>query len=191
MLNAGEQGSVAGFRLESDEVDPPAYSRRSPGLANTNPPNFLTSPGQVGFTPDGLNLVITTKASGSMIDLFSVEPDGTLSVHPAANASPTPVPFAFAFTPSRRLAVGEAATSTLSTYVVQSDGTLNGSKSLSDGQMALCWVQRAGGFYYVANTASNTISAFRIDRKDSRPSSETTESLQQPRPGRSTGIAST
>jgi 6-phosphogluconolactonase (cycloisomerase 2 family) len=29
--------------------------------------------------------------------------------------------------------------------------------------MALCWIVEARGFYYVSNTASNTVSSFRID----------------------------
>ncbi len=165
VLNAGERGSVVGFRLEWDGLHPLADSRRFLGLSNTNPPNFLTSPGQVGFTPDGHQLAVTTKASGSMIDVFAVGPDGLLSTSPTTNASATPVPFAFTFTPSGRLAVGEAVASSLSTYIVQSDGALAAPKSLSDGQMALCWIQRAGDFYYVSNTASNTISAFRVDRE--------------------------
>lgn len=165
VLNAGEQGSVVGFRLDSGGLHAIADSRRGLGLANSVPPNFLTSPGQVGFTPDGRQLVVTTKASGSRIDVFAVGLGGLLSASPVANASATPVPFAFTFTPTGRLAVGEAATSSLSTYIVQSAGTLAAPESLSDGQMALCWIQRAGEFYYVANTASNTISGFRIDRE--------------------------
>ncbi len=162
VLNAGGSGTVQGFRIGGPGLRPLPGSTRTLGLANGNPPNFLTSPGQVGFTPDGSHLIVTTKASGSLIDVFGVAPDGRLSATPVQNPSATPVPFAFTFTPSGRLAVGEAATSTLTTYLVGSDGTLSNAQSQSDGQAALCWIQRVGDYYYVANTASNDLSGYRI-----------------------------
>src|SRR5204862_7600445 len=101
------------------------------------PPFSLTSPGQVGFTPDGKQLIVTTKASGSLIDVFAVEHDGTLSAAPVANPSATPVPFAFTFAHGR-LVMGEAGASSLTTYDVGSNGTLSDPKSQGDGQAALC-----------------------------------------------------
>src|SRR5215204_2943067 len=68
-------------------------------VLNTDPPNFLTSPGQVGFTPDGKKLLVTTKASKSTIEIFHVQSDGRLSRTPVSNPSATPVPFAFTFDP--------------------------------------------------------------------------------------------
>jgi 6-phosphogluconolactonase (cycloisomerase 2 family) len=162
VLNSGGSGTVQGFRIAGDKLQPIQGSARDLGLANKTPPNFLTAPGQVGFTPDGRHLLVTTKASGSAIDAFSVAPDGRLSAHPVQNASATPVPFAFTFTPDGRLADGEAATSSLTTYAVQADGTLTDAKTASDGQTALCWVQRVGAYYYVSNTGSNTVSAFTV-----------------------------
>ena len=169
VLNSGGTGIVQGFRVRGTHLRPIRGSARSLGLANTNPPNFLTSPGQVGFTPGGGKLIVTTKASGSHIVVFRVRRDGRLSSTPAVNNSATPVPFAFTFTPTRRLASGEAGTSNLTTYVINRDGTLADPKTLSDGQMALCWIVRAGGFYYVTNTASNTISGFTVGT-DGQPS---------------------
>src|SRR5207248_4902462 len=122
---------------------------------------FLTSPGQVGFTPDGRKLIVTTKASISTIDVFDVGPDGLLSAAPVANPSATPVPFAFTFG-AGRLVAGEAGASSVTTYRIESDSTLSDPRSQSDGQVALCWIQRLRGIYYVSNTGSNTISGFRI-----------------------------
>ena len=162
VLNSGGTGIVQGFRIAGPVLVPIPHSARSLGLANSDPPFFLTSPGQVGFTPDGGQLIVTTKASTSTIDVFRVGPDGRLSSTPVANASATPVPFAFTFTPSGRLAAGEAGASSVTTYVVGADGTLADPKSQSDGQAALCWIQRVGSYYYVSNTGSNTISSFTI-----------------------------
>ena len=35
-------------------------------------------------------------------------------------------------------------------------------KSASDGQVALCWIERVGDVFFVSNTGSNTISSFRL-----------------------------
>jgi 6-phosphogluconolactonase (cycloisomerase 2 family) len=160
---------VQGFWIGHRGLHAIPDSARSLGLANTNPPDFLMSPGQVGFTPNGRQLIVTTKASGSNIDVFQVERNGLLSAAPVRNASATPVPFAFTFTPNDRLAMGEAATSSITTYELGRDGTVSGAKSQSDGQTALCWIERVGPFYYVSNTGSNTLSGFRISR-DGQPS---------------------
>jgi hypothetical protein len=169
VLNAGGAGIVQGFRIEGDGLTPIAGSARSLGLANADPPNFLTSPGQVGFTPNGKKLIVTTKASGSTIDVFDVGHDGLVSAAPVVNPSATPVPFAFTFGAGGRLVMGEAGTSSVTTYRIEHDGTLTGAQSQSDGEAALCWIERVGPFYYVANTGSNTLSGYRIGG-DGRPS---------------------
>ena len=163
VLNAGGTGIVQGFVVRGNDLEPLPGSARSLGLANTSPPDFLRSPGQVGFTPDGRKLIVTTKASRSSIDVFDVGRDGRLSTTAVVNTSATPVPFAFTFDPRGRLVSGEAATSSVTTYTIGADGTLSNAQSLSDNQVALCWIQRVGDFYYVANTASNTLSGYRID----------------------------
>jgi 6-phosphogluconolactonase (cycloisomerase 2 family) len=168
VLNSGGTGIVQGFRVDRDGLEPIAGSARSLGLGNTDPPDFLTAPGQVGFTPDGRQLIVTTKASGSTIDVFQVRRDGTLSTAPVVNPSATPVPFAFTFSPSGQLVSGEAGASSVTTYRVESDGTLADPKSQSDGQVALCWILSVHGYYYVSNTGSNTLSSYRI-RADGQP----------------------
>ena len=163
VLNAGGSGIVQGFRIDGHQLHAIPDSARTLGLANTDPPFFLNSPGQVGFTPDGRQLIVTTKGSGSTIDVFAVLANGRLSTTPVRNGSATPVPFAFTFAPgSQRLVDGEAGVSAVSTYAVGADGTLSDPQSLSDGQAALCWITRVGGFYDVSNTGSNTISGYTI-----------------------------
>ena len=162
VLNSGGTGIVSGFWLRGSRLVPIAGSARSLGLANGDPPNFLTSPGQVGFTPDGTQLLVTTKASTSSVDVFQVGSDGRLSATPVANPSATPVPFAFTFG-SGRLVDGEAATSSVTTYVLGSGGTLSDPRSASDGGTALCWILRIGDVYFVSNTGSNTLSSFTVD----------------------------
>jgi 6-phosphogluconolactonase (cycloisomerase 2 family) len=163
VLNAGGLGVVQGFRIDGHQLHRIPGSARTLGLANTDPPFFLNSPGQVGFTPGGEQLIVTTKGSGSTIDVFGVSANGRLSPTPVRNAAATPVPFAFTFEPSsQRLVDGEAGISAVSTYVVGSDGALSDPHSLSDGQAALCWITRVRGYYYVSNTGSNDVSGYTI-----------------------------
>lgn len=163
VLNSGGSGVLQGFRITGDAIRPIPGSRRSLGLANTNPPGFLTAPGQVGFSPDGDQLLVTTKASQSTIDVFAVRANGRLSDAPVANPSATPVPFAFTFDSARRLVSGEAGASSVTTYRLSSDGALVNPQSLTDNQAALCWITRVRGFYYVSNTGSNNVSGYGID----------------------------
>jgi 6-phosphogluconolactonase (cycloisomerase 2 family) len=163
LLNAGNEGRLQGFEIRGEHLRPLEGSSRSLGLANTDPPNFLTSPGQVGFTPDGRKLLVTTKASRSTIDVYRVRQDGRLSQNPVVNSSATPVPFAFTFDRFGRLVSGEAGTSSVTTYTIEGDGSLTNAQSLSDNQAALCWIVPARAFFYVSNTASNTLSGYRIN----------------------------
>jgi 6-phosphogluconolactonase (cycloisomerase 2 family) len=163
VLDAGGPGGIEGYRLVADRLWPIAGSHRSLHLTNTNPPAFLQSPGQVGFTPDGSQLIVTTKASNSDIDVFTVARDGRLSAHPVINPSATPVPFAFSFDPTGRLVVAEAAASDVSTYRLHNDGTLTTLGSTPDGQAALCWITRARGHDYVSNAGSANLSEYTVN----------------------------
>ena len=108
------------------------------------------------------NLLYVLNAGGAgILQGFRI---GRLSDTPVLNPSATPAPFAFTFDPaSQRLVSGEAGISAVSTYAVGSDGTLSDPHSLSDAQVALCWITRVRGFYYVSNTGSNTLSGYTID----------------------------
>jgi 6-phosphogluconolactonase (cycloisomerase 2 family) len=161
-LDAGGDGAVSGFRIAGGRLHAINGSTRSLGLGNDNPPFFLDSPGQVGLTPDGHDLVVTTKSHGT-IDVFPVRPNGRLAdgVH---NASPDPVPFAFDFDASGRLVVSSAGTSAVTTYEVAPSGALERiSGPVPDTQQAGCWIVGVpGGFFYIGNTASASLSTFQV-----------------------------
>ncbi len=162
VLDAGGAGSVQGYTLAAGTLRPLPGSNRSLGLANTDPPNFLQAPGQVGFTPDGSRLIVTTKQSGSDIDVFSVGFAGLVSLHPVANVSATPVPFSFVFDPAGHLVVTEAGSSDLSVYSLNADDTVTALGSVTDGQAALCWITEVGSSFYGSNAGSATVSAFQV-----------------------------
>ncbi|MBV9355173.1 MAG: hypothetical protein JO023_06545 [Chloroflexi bacterium] len=164
VLNAEGAGSVSGYRVDRDGLSPIPGSVRSLGLTPvTGPTQFVNTPGQVSFTPDGEELLVTTKANGSHIDAFQVRPDGRLSTAPVVTTSTTPVPFGVQFNRDLQLVVAEAGGNALSTYRIGAAGVLSPLGSLTDGQLALCWVEKAEGFFYVANPGSGTLSGYRID----------------------------
>src|SRR4029077_9474496 len=134
------------------------------GLANTNPPGFLQSPGQVGFSPDGSRLVITLKGNaGGAVDVFNVSDDGQLSTAPTATAVGG-VAFAFVFDSEGRLVIVNAAFGNVSTFNVNSNGSLLlVSAGASSGQLGACWVAEADGNFYTGNTGSANLSQFAID----------------------------
>jgi hypothetical protein len=161
VLNAGGQGSVSGFRLAGGKLHPIEGSTRSLGLPNGNPPPFLASPAQVGFTPDGEHLIVTTKTN-STVDVFSVNPDGRLSAAPVKNSA-APVPFAWVFDSAGRIVLNFAGNSSLQTLTVNEDNTITPvSAPVSDSQGGLCWVTPAGGYLYTSNTGSGNVSQFQV-----------------------------
>ena len=163
VLDAGRSGTVTGYRIFGDHLIPLPGSSRTLGLSNTTPPFFLSSPGQIGFSPNGADLIVTTKGSTSSLDVFTVNAAGLPSATPTVTADPGNSPFSFTFSPSGQLVTAEAGHSTVHTYALGSGGSLTSlSASVPDGQAALCWITKDGGYYYVANVGSNNLSAYSV-----------------------------
>ncbi|WP_406452784.1 lactonase family protein [Streptomyces sp. NBC_01622] len=164
VMNAGGTGSVQGFRLTAAGLAPLSDAHRSLGLDNKKVPLFSSSPGQVAFTPGGRELVVTTK-SANTVEVFPVARDGRPARRAVVNDSAGAVPFAISFDKAGRMLVAEAKDSTVSTYKVRADGTLKPvQKSLPNGQDTLCWLERAGDFFYGGNTGNSTVTGYRADR---------------------------
>jgi len=166
VLDAGGAGFVSGYRVEGGgRLEPIAGSTRTLGLANATPPFFLSSPAQVGFTPDGEHLIVTTKTNGT-VDVFSIGDDGRPSAVPVKNPverPATPVPFAWVFDQAGRMVLSFAGSSSLETFTVNPDNTITPvSAPVSDTQAALCWVTSAAGYEYTSNTGSGDVSEYRI-----------------------------
>ena len=163
VLDGGFAGYVQGYRIQAGRLHPITGSLRSLGLGNGNPPAFLQSPAQVGFTPDGSKLVITMKGNGGgSVYVYGVSADGRLSASPAITAVGGNA-FAFVFDSAGRLVIVNAAFGNLSTYTVNANGSLTlVSAGASDGQTAACWVTAANGNYYAANAGSGSLSQYTI-----------------------------
>jgi 6-phosphogluconolactonase (cycloisomerase 2 family) len=163
VLNALNGGSVRGYRVLGGRLFPIHGSKRRLHLDPTASPQFVNTPGQVGFSPDGSQLIVTTKANGNDVDVFGVRPGGTLTASPVVNSEPGTVPFAFTFDPAGDLVISEAGPSALATFALHSDGTLTQIDVVGTGQSATCWVTAVGERLFTSNTGSGNVSRFASD----------------------------
>ena len=160
VLNALAGGNVQGFKVIGGFLAPLPGSRRPLGLDPAETPQFTSTPGQVAFTPDGSQLVVTTKNNGNDIDVFGVGFGGRLSARPVVNAEAGTVPFAISFDQSGHLVIAEAGTNALATFVLSSRGTARLLNEAGTGQAATCWVTPAGPYLFASNAGSANVSGF-------------------------------
>ena len=116
VLNAGQGGSIRGFVLAGGTLYPNPGARRALSLPQATPGSgeqFTHTPAQIGFTPDGSRLVITTKAAGQSVEVFTAH---TLAPVPVTTSLPGAVPFGFTFDPAGRLLVSEAGPNALASF---------------------------------------------------------------------------
>ncbi len=90
VLNAENGGSIQGYFVLGGHLLPIPTLHRSLGLATENPgepEQFTHTPGEVALSPDGSNLIVTTKAAGQSVEVFKVSPFG-LSPKPVVTPGP-------------------------------------------------------------------------------------------------------
>jgi len=161
VLNALGGGSVQGFRVVGGGfLARIPGSGRSLGLDPNATPQFTNTPGQVAFSPDGTQLIVTTKANGNDIDVFGVRFDGTLSAAPVVNSEPGTVPFAISFDTSGHLVIAEAGPNAVATFALSRGGTVSLLSAVATGQAATCWVTPAGSFLFASNAGGASESGF-------------------------------
>jgi YD repeat-containing protein len=163
VLSALNGGSVRGYRVFAGRLFPIYGSKRLLHLDPTATPQFVNTPGQVAFSPDGSQLIVTTKANGNDVDVFGVRPGGALTSSPVVNSEPGTVPFAVTFDPAGDLVIAEAGPSALATFALQSDGTITQLDAVATGQSATCWVTADGGQLFTSNTGSGNVTRFTSD----------------------------
>ena len=86
VLNALGGGSLYGYRIDGDQLAHIPGSYRALGLGTTAGSQFTATPGQVAFTSDGSQLLVTTKATGNDVDVFAVGATGGFPPSPTVNA---------------------------------------------------------------------------------------------------------
>ena len=161
VLNAREGGSLQGYRRIAGKLRRIHAWRRDLGIDPTKAPEFTHTPGQVAFTPDGSKLLVTTKASGNSINVYSVGRFGGLSADPVVNVDAGAIPFGVTFDAQGHLVVAEAGANAVATFIVNRNGTLTLVSRTPTGQAATCWVVRAGATLYASNAISGSLSSFR------------------------------
>jgi DNA-binding beta-propeller fold protein YncE len=114
----------------------------------------------VAFTPDGSQLVVTTKDNGNDIDVFGVGFGGQLSAAPTVNSEPGTVPFAISFDVYGHLVIAEAGTNALATFALAAGGTVSLIDEAPTGASATCWVAPAGPFLFASNAGSASESGY-------------------------------
>jgi 6-phosphogluconolactonase (cycloisomerase 2 family) len=122
---------------------------------------------QVGISPHGDYLVVTEKATNTIVS-WSIGNDGLLSNRTLTGSS-SPTPFGFSFDNRGTLIVSEAVggmpgASVLSSYVAATGGWSVVSASLATTQTAACWVVVTpnGQFAYSTNTGSASVTGVDI-----------------------------
>jgi 6-phosphogluconolactonase (cycloisomerase 2 family) len=160
VLNAGGAGGISGFTTNHGDLTPIAGSTRPLSSA-------AAGPGQVSFTPDGGELLVTEKAT-QLIDVFPVAADGTTG--PATVVSSAGVtPFGFGFDNKSHVIVSEAFGgapngSAVSSYSL--DGVDLGvvSASVPTTETAACWIAVTGNgkFAYAGNAGTASVTGYRV-----------------------------
>jgi 6-phosphogluconolactonase (cycloisomerase 2 family) len=160
VLNALGGGQLQGYRVLGGFLIPIPGSGRALGLDPTASPQYTNTPGQVAFTPDGSQLIVTTKDNGNDIDVFGVGFGGQLSAAPTVNSEPGTVPFAISFDVYGHLVIAEAGTNALATFALAAGGTVSLIDAVPTGGSATCWVAPAGPFLFASNAGSASESGY-------------------------------
>lgn len=162
VLNAGVPNSIAGFRLHSQgSLTPIAGSVRPLAAAQT-------TPSQIAIAPSGDAIVVTERATNSIMT-WSLNKDGI----PGAShvfASGGAGPFGFAFGHRNTFVVSDAAgASGASSYRLDGAGVETISPLVPSMRTAACWtvVTKDGRFAYVTNGGTGDVTGLAIDQDGS------------------------
>jgi hypothetical protein len=159
VLNSTGGGTLQGFRLLGGQLWSIPGSNRALGLNAAATPQFVTTPGDVAFSPDGRQLLVTTKANTNAIDVFSIDRFGEPSATPVVNSEPGDVPFALAFQGFNQVDVGEAGVNAVASFQLHGNGTLTPVSSVPTGGAATCWLVADGSSLFAGNAGSATESS--------------------------------
>ena len=170
VLNAGGDGTVQGFHFMHGELTPinntdlsacSDDAGRSLGLSNTNPPVYSSAPAQVGISPNGRFVIVTTKSNDALYT-YRIHRGGRLAEKPVISPSAVSSPVGFTFGRRGTVLVSEGGGGAVTRYKLKRNGSLRPtSPSVPNGQIASCWIQQVGRYFFVSNAGSSTISSYR------------------------------
>lgn len=151
--------SLTGLRLSGLKVEPLAESTHK--LASD------ADPAQVGFSPEGVTLVVTERGTNAIL-AYPVDAAGHLG-EPLVQLSSGPTPYGFAFTKRGGLVVTEAfggqrGKAAASSYVISDGGLAPVSRSVGNGRSESCWAVATNDDRYVftINFADGAVSRYSI-----------------------------
>jgi 6-phosphogluconolactonase (cycloisomerase 2 family) len=160
VLNSRAGGRVSGYRIVGSRLAPIHSSTVDLGFTpvsgNTE---FTHTPGQISFSPDGTQLLVTTKALGQSVLVFHINRHDVLDPKPVINPVGN-TPFSVSFISPNRVLLVEAA-GDVASFTLDASGNLEPVTSLPTDQQASCWIARAGRYWYVSNAGSNTLTGIR------------------------------
>lgn len=165
VLNQGNSGNITGFTFDT------TTGVLTPIPGSTQPLSGIPGgqPAQVGFTNNGVSLVVTEKIS-NVFEVYAVNANGVAGP-PTVYSSNAPNPYGFASGKNSRVYITEANGavdfgSSVSSYTISPQHIPQViTASAGTGQSAACWaiLNVANTFLYVTNNESNTISVFSVD----------------------------
>jgi 6-phosphogluconolactonase len=159
VLNTGEPG-LASFRLNAESI-----VRVEGGDQRLDASH--ADPAQVAFSPDGTMVVITERATDSIV-AYEVTADGTFSAS-SEISSEGPTPYGFAFTSGGTLIVTEAfgaqkGAAAASSYAMVAGSLVARTSSLGNGRSEICWavITPDDRFAFTTNFADGAVSRYAI-----------------------------
>ena len=168
VLNAGGTGTVTTFAIREHGALTQIGSldlHLAPGP--TAPPfDQVAAPGQVGVDALARHLIVT-HAGGQELLVAELGDDGVPVGGLVSTVTPGAGTFSFGVTRYGTLLVAEAASSSVSAFdpPAGAQPLTATASAVGTGQAATCWiVVHDGGFAYVANTGSSTLSRYSYTR---------------------------
>jgi 6-phosphogluconolactonase len=159
VLNTGEPG-LASFRLQADRIA--RVEGGDQALAGSH-----ADPAQVAFSPDGSMVVITERATDSIVT-YELTADGTFGASSVV-ASEGPTPYGFAFTSGGTLIVTEAfgaqkGAAAASSYAIANGSLTPRTSSVGNGRSEICWavITPDDRFAFTTNFADGAVSRYAI-----------------------------
>ena len=159
VLNTGEPG-LAPFRLQAEGIE------RVEGGDQALDPSHA-DPAQVAFSPDGTLVLITERATDSIVT-YEVTADGTFGAS-SEIASEGPTPYGFAFTSGGTLIVTEAfgaekGAAAASSYAIEEGSLVARTSSVGNGRSEICWavITPDDRFAFTTNFADGAVSRYAI-----------------------------
>jgi 6-phosphogluconolactonase len=159
VLNTREPG-LASFRLNAEGIAAVEGGDQALDARDADP-------AQVAFSPDGSMVVITERATDSIVT-YEVTTDGTFGAS-GEIASEGPTPYGFAFTSGGTLVVTEAfgaekGAAAASSYAIEDGSLVVRTSSVGNGRSEICWavVTPDDRFAFTTNFADGAVSRFAI-----------------------------